>query len=67
MEANGRFLLRGVMGENGILWLISCLSLLVTNVVGDVGGLKNGMGATHFSKFVLVGGRASVVERSVAA
>jgi hypothetical protein len=28
LEANGRFRLRGVMGENGILWLISCWSLV---------------------------------------
>jgi hypothetical protein len=36
-------------------------------VVNFVGGLENGMGATHFGRFVLVGGRASIVEGSVAA
>jgi hypothetical protein len=36
-------------------------------VVNFVGGLENGMGATHFDKFVLVGGRASIVDGSVAA
>ncbi len=36
-------------------------------VVNFVGGLENGMGATHFGRFVLVGGRASVVDGSVTA
>ncbi len=36
-------------------------------VVNFVGGLENGMGATHFGRFVLVGGRASIVDGSVAA
>ena len=35
-------------------------------VVNFVGGLENGMGATHFGRFVLVGGRASIVDGSVA-
>ena len=36
-------------------------------VVNFVGGLENGMGATHFGRFVLLGGRASIVDGSVAA
>jgi hypothetical protein len=36
-------------------------------VVNFVGGLENGMGATHFGRLVLVGGRASIVDGSVAA
>ncbi len=40
--------------------------LVRDDVVGVVGGLENGMGATRFSRFVLVGGRASIVEGSVA-
>ena len=36
-------------------------------VVSFVGGLENGMGATHFGRFVLVGCRASIVDGSVAA
>ncbi len=36
-------------------------------VVNFVGGLVNGMGAAHFGRFVLVGGRSSIVEGSVAA
>ncbi len=41
--------------------------LVRDDVVDFVGGLENGMGATHFGIFVLVGGRASIVEGSVAA
>jgi hypothetical protein len=40
--------------------------LVRDDVVGVVGGLENGMGATRFSRFVLVGGRASIVDSSVA-
>ena len=36
-------------------------------VVNFVGVLENGMGATHFGRFVLVGRRASIVDGSVAA
>jgi hypothetical protein len=36
-------------------------------LVKFVGGLESGMEATHFGRFVLVGGRASIVEGSVAA
>jgi hypothetical protein len=36
-------------------------------VMNLVGGLEERMGATHFGRFVLVGGRASIVEGSVAA
>jgi hypothetical protein len=35
-------------------------------VVNFVGGLENGMGAAHFGRFVLVGGRSSIVEGSAA-
>ncbi len=43
------------------------LELVRDNVVGVVEDLENGMGATHFGIFVLVGGRASIVVGSVAA
>jgi hypothetical protein len=43
------------------------LELVCGIVVNSVGGLGNGMGATHFGRFVLFGGRASIVEGSVAA
>ncbi len=36
-------------------------------VVNFVGGVENGMGATHFGRFVLVGCRATIVDGSVAA
>ncbi len=36
-------------------------------VMNFVGGLENGMGATHCGRFVLVEGRASIVDGSVAA
>ncbi len=36
-------------------------------VVNFVGGLQERMGVTYFGRFVLVGGRASIVEGSVAA
>jgi hypothetical protein len=36
-------------------------------VVNFVGGLEERMEATHFGRFVLVRGRASIVEGSVAA
>ena len=41
--------------------------LVRDDVVDFVGGLENGMGATHLSRFVLVGGSSSIVEGSVAA
>ena len=41
--------------------------LVRNNEVDFVGGLMNEMGATHFGRFVLVGGRTSIVEGSVAA
>ena len=41
---------------------------LVHRIVGNsVGGLENGMGATHLGRFLLVGDRASIVEGGVAA
>ncbi len=41
---------------------------LVHCVVGNsVGGLENGMGATHLGRFLLVGDRASIVKGGVAA
>ncbi len=38
------------------------LELVRGVVVNSVRGLENRMGATHFGRFVLVGGRASIVE-----
>jgi hypothetical protein len=43
------------------------LDLVRGVVVISVGGLETEMGATHFGRFVFVGGRASIVEGSVAA
>ena len=37
------------------------------DVVNFVVGLEEQMGATHFGRYVLVGGRASIVEGSVTA
>ncbi len=35
-------------------------------VAAFVGGLENGMGATNFGRFVLIGGRAFIVSRGMA-
>jgi hypothetical protein len=65
LGANGVFLLLRMMGEKEILRLIFELVLHV--VVVFVRGLENGMGATHFGRFMLVGSSAFVVCRGMSA